>query len=110
MGGLKMRLTNLFENSKALGKQRFIAATMNMFFNFFHLLADDGVNQYLNDNWKIASDAVKPIIAKMIEDVMLNCLQRMFHQLPGDYLVSDLPTPEELEKKKANESENAGKF
>jgi hypothetical protein len=58
---------------------------------------DDGVNLYLNQNWKVASEAMKPIISKTIEDVLLEYMKKMFDELPGDFLVSDLPTPKELE-------------
>jgi hypothetical protein len=60
-------------------------------------ISDDGINNYLNDNWKVASEALKPIISKTIEDIMLRYLQNVFHEFPGDFLVSDLPTPKELE-------------
>jgi hypothetical protein len=50
----------------------------------------------LNQNWKPAMEALKPIIAKTIEDILLEILQKVFHQLPGDYFVSDLPKPHEL--------------
>lgn len=75
MEHVKFRLKNLFPGAKSL---------------------DDGVNQFLNDNWKTASEALKPIISKTIEKIMLNFMQKTFHEIPGDYLVSDLPRPEAL--------------
>jgi hypothetical protein len=54
------------------------------------VLSDENINQYLNENWKVASEALKPIISKTIEDIMLEILQRIFHHIPGDYFVEDL--------------------
>lgn len=53
---------------------------------------------YLNENWKPVSEALKPIISKTIEDILLEIMQKIFHQIPGDYFVSDLPKPNELAK------------
>lgn len=50
----------------------------------------------MNDNWKLASDSLKPIIAKTIEDIMLDLLQKVFHFLPADYIVTDIPKPRDV--------------
>lgn len=59
-------------------------------------LSEDSTNIYLNENWKPVSEALKPIITKTIEDILLNMMVTIFHQIPGDYFVSDLPKPNEL--------------
>lgn len=51
---------------------------------------------YLNENWKPVSEALKPIISKTIEDILLDLMQKIFHQIPGDFFVADLPTPTQL--------------
>lgn len=51
---------------------------------------DDGINQYLNDNWKVALDALKPIISKTISDIMLTFVQNIYHYIPGEFIVSDI--------------------
>lgn len=53
---------------------------------------------YLNENWKPVSEALKPIISKTIEDILLEIMQKIFHQIPGDYFIADLPKPNELRK------------
>lgn len=67
-----------------------------MFFLLFSCSTEDSTNRFLNENWRDASEALKPIISKTIEDIMLEILQKIFHQLPADFLVTDLPTPNEL--------------
>jgi hypothetical protein len=42
------------------------------------------------------SDALKPIISKTIEDILTGIMQKLFHQIPGDYFVADLPKPGDL--------------
>jgi hypothetical protein len=51
---------------------------------------------YLNENWRPVSEALKPIISKTIEDILLDLMQKIFHQIPGDFFVADLPTPAQL--------------
>ncbi|XP_058444312.1 circadian clock-controlled protein daywake-like [Malaya genurostris] len=70
ISGLKLHMGNLFEGVKVL---------------------EDSTNQYLNDNWRPVSEALKPIIAKTIEDILLAIMQSIFHQIPAEYFVADLP-------------------
>jgi hypothetical protein len=44
------------------------------------------------------SEALKPIISRTIEDILLDLMQKIFHQIPGDYFVADLPKPETLKQ------------
>lgn len=64
----------------------------------FSILPEDSTNVYLNENWKPVSEALKPIISKTIEDILLEIMQKIFHQIPGNYFISDLPKPNELKK------------
>lgn len=101
--GLKLRLDNLFEGVKVLG-EIFDAKLIQLFDIFFHWCVsicnipstEDSTNQYLNDNWKPVSDALKPIIAKTIEDILLVMLNKVFHFVPADFLISDIPRPSQL--------------
>jgi hypothetical protein len=61
-------------------------------------LPEDSTNMYLNENWRPVSEALKPIISKTIEDILLEIMQKLFHQIPGDFFVADLPKPSELKK------------
>lgn len=61
-------------------------------------LAEESTNAYLNENWRPASEALKPIITKTIEDILLEIMQKIFHQIPGDFFISDLPKPNEISK------------
>lgn len=75
ISGLKLRLDNLFDGVKVL---------------------EDSTNQYLNENWRPVSDALKPILQKTIEDILLVILNKVFHYIPADYLISDIPSPSKL--------------
>lgn len=57
---------------------------------------EDSTNQYLNENWRPVSDALKPILAKTIEDILLVILNKVFHYIPADYLISDIARPSTL--------------
>jgi len=64
---------------------------------FFTLcIAEESTNDYLNQNWRPVSEALKPIISKTIEDILLDMMQKIFHQIPGNFFISDLPTPDQL--------------
>lgn len=60
------------------------------------LFSEDSTNTYLNENWRPVSEALKPIIEKTIEDILLVILNKIFHFIPADYLISDIPKPSEL--------------
>ncbi|CRL07708.1 CLUMA_CG020662, isoform A [Clunio marinus] len=77
MEGLKLRMDNLFEGVKVL---------------------EDSTNLYLNENWRPVSEALKPIISKNIEEILLGIMSKIFHQIPGDFFISDLPKPNELKQ------------
>lgn len=65
-----------------------------IFLNYF--CAEDSTNDYLNENWRPVSEALRPIITKTIEDILLGILNKIFHFIPADYLISDIATPAEL--------------
>lgn len=56
-----------------------------------HNLTEDSTNSYLNENWKPVSEALKPVISKTIEDILSGIMSKIFHQIPGNFFVSDLP-------------------
>lgn len=54
----------------------------------FYVLSEDSTNIYLNDNWKPVSEALKPIIKKTIENILLGVLNRIFHFIPAEYFLA----------------------
>lgn len=75
----------------------FLCLIISLFFIFSRLgLTEESTNDYLNQNWRPVSEALKPIISKTIEDILLDMMQKIFHQIPGDFFVTDLPTPDQL--------------
>jgi hypothetical protein len=87
MEGLKLRFSNLFEGNKDLGKNVIDSSTTTCLPQTFS--TDQSINQYLNENWKDALDALKPIIAKTIEEIMLPIVRSVYLQVPARYLISD---------------------
>jgi len=75
MSGLKLRLNNLFDGAKVL---------------------EDSTNEYLNQNWKVVAESLKPVIAKSIENNFLEALNKLYNFIPAEYIISDIPHPSEL--------------
>lgn len=67
---LKVNLQNLFNGLKEI---------------------EDSTNVFLNENWETALEALRPIIKKAVEDVLLDLLQKIFNNVPADYFVINLP-------------------
>lgn len=70
VSGLKLRIDGLFNGVKEL---------------------EDGTNIFLNENWESALEAIRPIIAKTIEDILLDLMSKIFRHLPAEWLVRNLP-------------------
>ncbi|KAJ2950151.1 hypothetical protein O0L34_g11503 [Tuta absoluta] len=69
IGGLKLRMNNLFDGIKSL---------------------EDSTNVYLNENWRPVAESLRPILSKTIEDILLGFTQQLFHNLPGNFMIGDL--------------------
>ncbi|XP_028157583.1 circadian clock-controlled protein-like [Ostrinia furnacalis] len=79
IGGLKLRMNNLFDGIDSL---------------------EDSTNAYLNANWRPVSESLRPILSKTIEDILLNFLQRLFHNLPAKFMIGDVKnTSKKVDKK-----------
>ncbi|XP_017042201.1 circadian clock-controlled protein daywake isoform X2 [Drosophila ficusphila] len=75
MDGLKSYFSNLFNGNKQL---------------------EDSTNKFFNDNWRMLADALYSVITQTIEDILLDVLKKIFHFIPANFFVSDIPTPEQL--------------
>ncbi|XP_026732538.1 circadian clock-controlled protein-like isoform X2 [Trichoplusia ni] len=69
IGGLKLRMNNLFDGIESL---------------------EESTNAYLNANWRPVSESLRPILSKTIEDILLGFMQRLFNNLPGDFMIGDI--------------------
>lgn len=58
--------------------------------------AEDSTNKFFNDNWRMLADALYSVITQTIEDILLDVLKKIFHFIPANFFVSDIPTPEQL--------------
>lgn len=75
LDGLKSQFSNLFNGNKVL---------------------EDSTNKFFNDNWRMLADALYSVITQTIEDILLDVLKKIFHYIPANFFVSDIPTPAEL--------------
>lgn len=56
----------------------------------FLYFSEESTNAYLNANWRPVSESLRPILSKTIEDILLGFLQRLFNNLPGDFMIGDV--------------------
>ncbi|CAG9769220.1 unnamed protein product [Ceutorhynchus assimilis] len=79
IGGLKLYMGNLFDGIKAL---------------------EDSTNAYLNANWRPVAESLNPILAKTIEDIMLEILQKVFDNIPANFFIGDIADNDKRRGKK----------
>lgn len=48
------------------------------------------------------TDALYTVIKQTIEDILLDVLKKIFHYIPANFFVSDIPTSEQLYAKTRN--------
>lgn len=65
-------------------------------FKCFLLFIEDSTNKFFNDNWKMLADALYTVITQTIEDILLDVLKKIFHYIPANFFIEDIPTPAEL--------------
>ncbi|XP_039966865.1 circadian clock-controlled protein daywake [Bactrocera tryoni] len=73
--GLKSYFSNLFNGNKQL---------------------EDSTNKFFNDNWRMLADALYNVITQTIEDILLDVLKKIFHYIPANFFISDIPTSKQL--------------
>ncbi|TMW41292.1 hypothetical protein DOY81_013628 [Sarcophaga bullata] len=73
--GLKSYFSNLFNGQKQL---------------------EDSTNKFFNDNWRMLTDALYTVITQTIQDILLDVLRKIFHYIPANFFVTDIPTSEQL--------------
>lgn len=81
LDGLKSHFSNLFNGNKAL---------------------EESTNRFFNENWRMLADALYTVITHTIEDILIDVLQKIFHFIPANFFVSDIPTSEELYSRQKN--------
>lgn len=57
---------------------------------------EDSTNAYLNANWRPVAESLNPILAKTIEDIMLDILRKVFDNIPGNFFLGDIEENEKL--------------
>ncbi|XP_036213713.1 protein takeout [Bactrocera oleae] len=78
-GGVKTNFENIFN-----GNSKEVERSTNLFFN---------------ENWREFFEALRPLITETVETTMLDILQKVFHLVPANFFVEDIPTSTELYRK-----------
>ncbi|XP_054726326.1 uncharacterized protein LOC129236131 [Anastrepha obliqua] len=82
-GGVKTNFENIFN-----GNSKEVERSTNLFFN---------------ENWREFFEALRPLITETVETTLLDILQKIFHLIPANFFVEDIPKSTELYAKgKAN--------
>ncbi|KAH8313471.1 hypothetical protein KR067_006568 [Drosophila pandora] len=53
-------------------------------------------NQFFNDNWRDFYEALKPLIIETVENILYDVMSTVFHLIPANFFVEDIPTPQQL--------------
>ncbi|TDG44997.1 hypothetical protein AWZ03_008558 [Drosophila navojoa] len=53
-------------------------------------------NQFFNDNWRDFYEALKPLILETVENIFYEIMSKVFHLIPANFFVEDIPTPQQL--------------
>ncbi|XP_030369686.1 uncharacterized protein LOC115620543 [Scaptodrosophila lebanonensis] len=49
-------------------------------------------NQFFNDNWRDFFEALRPLVVQTVERTLQDLLGKLFHLIPANFFVSDIPT------------------
>ncbi|KAH8311346.1 hypothetical protein KR044_005735 [Drosophila immigrans] len=53
-------------------------------------------NQFFNDNWRDFYEALRPLIVDTVENILKDIMSAVFHLIPANFFVEDIPTPQQL--------------
>ncbi|XP_070137589.1 protein takeout isoform X2 [Drosophila bipectinata] len=53
-------------------------------------------NEFFNENWRDFYEALKPLIIETVENILYDVMSTVFHLIPANFFVEDIPTPQQL--------------
>lgn len=62
-------------------------------FKQLNVFSEQTTNEFLNANWKPASESLNAVLSATIESVIFNMLKTVFDQIPADFWVDDIAVP-----------------
>ncbi|KAM8704959.1 hypothetical protein ACLKA7_009420 [Drosophila subpalustris] len=68
-----------------------LRANMENLFNGRNKEVEQRTNQFFNDNWQDFFEAMRPLIVETLERTLLDLLKKMFHLMPANFFVEDIP-------------------
>ncbi|KAH8311345.1 hypothetical protein KR044_005734 [Drosophila immigrans] len=76
---------------------------MDNLFNGQSKEVERGTNEFFNENWRDVYEALRPLITETVENVLLELLSAVFHLIPANFFIEDIPTPKQLYGDKGKE-------
>lgn len=73
-----------------------LRANMENLFNGRNKDVEQRTNQFFNDNWQDFYETMRPLIVETLERTLLDLLKKMFHLMPANFFVEDIPNSLQL--------------
>ncbi|XP_052835252.1 uncharacterized protein LOC128251987 [Drosophila gunungcola] len=100
-----------FDNVTAVRAQLNLTKVRTYLDNLFNGRSKEverSTNQFFNDNWRDFYEALKPLIVETVENILYDVMGTVFHLIPANFFVEDIPTPQQLYgPKKADVTKNS---
>uniref|UniRef100_A0A6P4E304 Protein takeout n=1 Tax=Drosophila rhopaloa TaxID=1041015 RepID=A0A6P4E304_DRORH len=88
-----------FDNVTAVRAQLNLTKVRTYLDNLFNGRSKEverSTNQFFNDNWRDFYEALKPLIVETVENILFDVMSTVFHLIPANFFVEDIPTPQQL--------------
>ncbi|KAH8383773.1 hypothetical protein KR009_010409 [Drosophila setifemur] len=79
-----------------------VRTNLDNLFNGRSKEVERSTNQFFNDNWRDFYEALKPLIIETVESILFDVMSTVFHLIPANFFVEDIPTPQQLYGPKKN--------
>ncbi|KAH8338441.1 protein takeout [Drosophila kikkawai] len=88
-----------FDNVTAVRAQLNISKVRTYLDNLFNGRSKEverSTNEFFNENWRDFYEALKPLIVETVENILYDVMGTVFHLIPANFFVEDIPTPQQL--------------
>lgn len=88
-----------FDNVTAVQVQLNLSKVRTYLDNLFNGRSKEverSTNEFFNENWRDFYEALKPLIVETVENILYDVMSTVFHLIPANFFVEDIPTPQQL--------------
>ncbi|KAH8363477.1 hypothetical protein KR084_010800 [Drosophila pseudotakahashii] len=88
-----------FDNVTAVRAQLNLTKVRTYLDNLFNGRSKEverSTNEFFNENWRDFYEALKPLIVETVENILFDVMSTVFHLIPANFFVEDIPTPQQL--------------